>query len=1229
MGAVLLIAMVTVVLVGGSTSSGISVKEQQSQVYWIGTTPFAISTAKVTNSSITLSVSNALAEKLYLTAIEVEDDSGNNATILIPNQMLKAGKEIVLSNYSFATFNPCAGKAAGSEFEFKTVSFIYTQHSIPGIRQQGTQPLVGTCSRAIFSCGDPVSFTYSGSTVAYGTVMSQAGHCWLDRNLGASQVATASDDSAAYGDLFQWGRLDDGHQARDSETTTNLSFVDNPGHNNFIVPWYPSEDWRYPQNDNLWQGVSGTNNPCPSDWRVPNITEWQAEIDAGSWTGADSAYASPLKLTETGYRHYGDASIYDEGGLGVYWSSTVDDESVDTLYFGSDYVGSETDSRTYGFPVRCVSDTFSCGNDVSFTYRGSPVTYGTATSQAGKCFMDRNLGASQVANASDDSAAYGDLFQWGRLDDGHQARNSETTYNLSYTDNPENNKFILPSNPAWDWRYPQNDNLWQGTSQINNPCPIGWRVPTIDEWNAEIDAGGWTDSDSAYASPLKLTLAGIRDCEGAAVSAEGEVGYYWSNTVGYDDAAATDDLDFGDGWLGTGLDVRAYGFSVRCIRDYQKTVINISAIFGVTPPVTFEYPVEEITETDQYTGTVTWSPGESPFGASLYTATITLRPKLNYTLTGVTENFFTVEGATTVTNPADSGVITAVFPATIAFVIDQAAIPAIPVPVAEETPVTTIDETDQYVGTVTWSPETEAFDWNTVYTATIHLTPRNGYKLAGVAENFFTVEGATNVTNPADSGVITAVFPATATKIVIDNATILGVTVPVGGATPVPGITETDQYWGEVTWSPETEAFDVGTVYTATINLTPYYGYTLTGVAENFFTVEGATTVTNPADSGVITAVFPAVPPENGSCGSSSGQYISEEPTTDLCSTGVNTTITSNDTGWTWGCNSMHGGTNTSATACYAMQLPYVNTTIAFSSGAYTNAVAVSPDGAYAYVADGDYVSMVWVIATSNNTVVANISDINYYPQDVAVSPSGTYIYVASAYGDFWVIATSNNTLMAHTSVGWQSRHVAVSPDNAYVYVPYYYEYDDSPGNVSVINTSDNTIVATIPVGYSPNGVAVAPSGAYAYVTNGGDNKVSVIATTNNTIVSNISVGNNPKNVAVTNNSEYAYVTNYNSNTVSVIATTNNTVVATIPVGSHPQGVAVAPSDAYVYVTNYNANTVSVIDTLDNTVVATIPVGHHPHGVAVTPDGAYVYVTNQADNTVSVISTGAFYYPLP
>lgn len=96
--------------------------------------------------------------------------------------------------------------------------------------------------------------------------------------------------------------------------------------------------------------------------------------------------------------------------------------------------------------------------------------------------------------------------------------------------------------------------------------------------------------------------------------------------------------------------------------------ITIAAIAGVTPPAIGETPVTVISETAQYTGTVTWDgnwTGPQTFaGSKAYTATIMLTPKSGYTLSGVTADFFTIVGATMVSNTVDSVVITALFPAT-------------------------------------------------------------------------------------------------------------------------------------------------------------------------------------------------------------------------------------------------------------------------------------------------------------------------------------------------------------------------------------------------------------------------------------------------------------------------------------------------------------------------------------------------------------------------------------
>ena len=184
-------------------------------------------------------------------------------------------------------------------------------------------------------------------------------------------------------------------------------------------------------------------------------------------------------------------------------------------------------------------------------------------------------------------------------------------------------------------------------------------------------------------------------------------------------------------------------------------------------------------------------------------------------------------------------------------------------PAYGETPVAEIAVTAQYSGTVTWNPAHVTFQAVTQYTAEITLEPNPGFTFAGVAADFFTVAGATSVSNGQHNGIVTAVFPETqvAPPVAVSENDIPDIIVPVVGLAPVSGeLINSSQYTGTVEWNPNHSTFRTGTTYTATITLTAKPGYTFTGVAADFFTVDRASTVNNGANSGVVTAVFtPAV----------------------------------------------------------------------------------------------------------------------------------------------------------------------------------------------------------------------------------------------------------------------------------------------------------------------------------------------------------------------------------
>ena len=118
---------------------------------------------------------------------------------------------------------------------------------------------------------------------------------------------------------------------------------------------------------------------------------------------------------------------------------------------------------------------------------------------------------------------------------------------------------------------------------------------------------------------------------------------------------------------------------------------------------------------------------------------------------------------------------------------------------------------------------------------------------------FISAHNAAGASLPSDLSVLT-----TGALRVINVPAIGGLIAPVTGALPVTSVNGGNGYSGTISWSGSPTTFAAATVYIATINLTPSTGFTHSGVPANFFTVSGASLVTNSASSGVVTAVFPA-----------------------------------------------------------------------------------------------------------------------------------------------------------------------------------------------------------------------------------------------------------------------------------------------------------------------------------------------------------------------------------
>ena len=346
-----------------------------------------------------------------------------------------------------------------------------------------------------------------------------------------------------------------------------------------------------------------------------------------------------------------------------------------------------------------------------------------------------------------------------------------------------------------------------------------------------------------------------------------------------------------------------------------------TAITQLTAPVKNEVPQTEI-ETDEYTATVVWSPEvEDKFGYdTVYTATITITPKTNYTVKGIAENGYTVSGAETVTNEADSATVTAVYSATgsydtvdtneftkpleivgwtygdtpnaptatakygtIKYTYSTAAdgeySEIVPTDAGTYYVKAKVEETDKYTGL-----ESDAVEFvigkkiltndnitkiaDQTYTGE-EIKPvievKDGDKIL-VLDTDYTVAYEKNIKASEEAKakveMISNNYEGTLEKLftilpkTINSAIIL--TAPVKNGVPQTEM-ETNEYTATVAWSPEvTDKFGYSTVYTATITITPKVNYTVKGIAENGYTVSGAQTVTNEADSTTVTAVYAA-----------------------------------------------------------------------------------------------------------------------------------------------------------------------------------------------------------------------------------------------------------------------------------------------------------------------------------------------------------------------------------
>ncbi|WP_343747106.1 T9SS type A sorting domain-containing protein [Fluviicola sp.] len=258
-----------------------------------------------------------------------------------------------------------------------------------------------------------ITFNYQQAPVTYTTVRAADGNVWLQQNLGSSQVAVAANDASAYGDYFQWGRWDNGHQLTSSTITATPPNPNDPsglgaGTANFYSAGYSNGNnwWYNGTSTDTWAGstpadVSATNgcDPCKAmgaGWRLPTTVELTTMMSAENITNLNSAFASNLKIVGSGMRDY--SGMFVDGTRAYLWSGTASSVSGwgETVYISPNVALSNYGGRDGGMPLRCIYSTITASGIEVNTQNNVAANI---TTQAGTLQMVATIQPSTVSQA--------------------------------------------------------------------------------------------------------------------------------------------------------------------------------------------------------------------------------------------------------------------------------------------------------------------------------------------------------------------------------------------------------------------------------------------------------------------------------------------------------------------------------------------------------------------------------------------------------------------------------------------------------------------------------------------------------------------------------------------------------------------------------------------------------------------------------------------------------------
>ena len=405
------------------------------------------------------------------------------------------------------------------------------------------------------------------------TIGSQA---WMAENLnynapGSYCYNDVDTNCAMYGRLYTWAA------AMDSAGVYSVSAKD-CGKGKVCAPEYP---------------VRGA---CPEGWHLPSYGEWESLITAVDTMG-DSRYTTAAYMlgAKSGWSNNSSAwdyfkfsaipagaktingKYYYEGSRAYFWSSS-EGANTDAYRYILNLGGESnvsTDDKSYGFSIRCI-------NNVART-----------TDVAGN--SDTDSSSSQLPESGSPQINYGKLTDYR---DGQEYKTVVIGSQIWMAENLKYDidsiSFCFKEDAAYCVKYGR---LYTWSAAME-ACPIGWHLPTADEFETlmmatgrESMAGtnlkstsGWTEYEDMVVNGTNiygfnaLPSGFYRDGEFVG---EGTSTYFWSSTVDDEDDTYPEQLwlnryEYDNIYIESTND-RNSGLSVRCIKS-RRTDLSDSPL---------------------------------------------------------------------------------------------------------------------------------------------------------------------------------------------------------------------------------------------------------------------------------------------------------------------------------------------------------------------------------------------------------------------------------------------------------------------------------------------------------------------------------------------------------------------------------------------------------------------------------------------------------------------------